>query len=63
MRALRAKDVTTQGRIVEAYAAEADIDPAVLQSRDLLKAHHLDQADIELRRFRAETADQSGKAA
>src|SRR3954452_17597164 len=57
---LLAQDVTTHGRIVKPYPAEADIDPAVLQGRDLFKTCHLDEADVESGRFRAETPDQVG---
>ena len=37
------------------------IDPAVLQSRDLFKTYHLDEADFEPRCFRVETTDQVGQ--
>ena len=43
------------------WYTKLDVDTAILQSYDLLKAHHFNQADIDFRRFRAETPDQVGQ--
>src|SRR5918994_3227884 len=53
-----AQDVTAHRWVVKTYASEPDIDPAVLEGGDLFKTCHLDEADIDPRRFRAETPDQ-----